>query len=296
VDGNHSHHNSNTQYIHNTIYIPHKLKAQGINRHRLARNHVIQHFLDRFHPARRVGNTVGVELFPFLSHRRFGLAAAKDEGPDAVGVAKADQSDTVNEVHAGVAALALLHDGGNGGKNNVLHILAPLIAVVVKEGNTGMVAVAVTDVLVGRFLFLFRHRRGQVIGKEIEKQLAVTVRIDVPAGQKLRQFFRIGQIAVVREADTVGVVRVQGLRFGAASGPGRGIAAVADAHVAAEFFHVVLLEHVLDETVVLAQVQAAAFGRDNAGGVLTAVLQDREAVKEHLIDLVMIIDIVKEVM
>ena len=32
-------------------------------------------------------------------------------------------------------------------------------------------------------------------------------------------------------------------------------------------------------------MQAAAFGRDNARGVLAAVLQDREAVKEHLIDL-----------
>jgi hypothetical protein len=32
-------------------------------------------------------------------------------------------------------------------------------------------------------------------------------------------------------------------------------------------------------------VQAAAFGSDDAGGVLTAVLQDSEAVKEHLIDL-----------
>jgi hypothetical protein len=90
----------------------------------------------------------------------------------------------------------------------------------------------------------------------------------------------------VREAYTVRIVGVEGLRFGATAGTGRGIPAVPDAHVAAEFDHVVLLKHVLDEAVVLAQVQAAAFGRDDAGSVLTAVLQDREAVKEHLIDLI----------
>jgi hypothetical protein len=47
----------------------------------------------------------------------------------------------------------------------------------------------------------------------------------------------------------------------------------------------VALEHVLDQAVVLAEVQAPAFGRANASGVLAAVLEHREAVKEHLIDL-----------
>jgi hypothetical protein len=115
-----------------------------------------------------VRNTVGIKLFLRLP-RRFGLPTTKDEGTNAVRITKADQSDTVNEVHAGVATLALLHDGGNGRKDNVLHIFTSLVTVVVEQGNSGMMAVAVAHVLVRRFLFLFRHGRGQMIGKQIQQ-------------------------------------------------------------------------------------------------------------------------------
>jgi hypothetical protein len=45
------------------------------------------------------------------------------------------------------------------------------------------------------------------------------------------------------------------------------------------------LKHVLDETVIFAEVETAAFGGDDAGSVLTTVLQDSEAVENALIDL-----------
>jgi soluble P-type ATPase len=45
------------------------------------------------------------------------------------------------------------------------------------------------------------------------------------------------------------------------------------------------LKDILDESIVLAQVQTSAFRRHHAGRVLTAVLQDGQAVKEQLVDL-----------
>jgi len=44
------------------------------------------------------------------------------------------------------------------------------------------------------------------------------------------------------------------------------------------------LEDVLDEAVTFAEVEAAVVGRDDAGGILAAMLQDREAVEDELVD------------
>jgi hypothetical protein len=68
-------------------------------------------------------------------------------------------------------------------------------------------------------------------------------------------------------------IGVQGLCFGAGARPGGGIANVTQAHVAPKVDHVMGLEHVLDETVVFAEVEAAAFGGYDACGVLAAVLE-----------------------
>ncbi len=57
-----------------------------------------------------------------------------------------------------------------------------------------------------------------------------------------------------------------------------------DTHVALELHHVPSLKHVPDETVVLAQVDAMAIAGDHAGRVLTAMLNDRQAVVDGLVD------------
>ncbi len=59
---------------------------------------------------------------------------------------------------------------------------------------------------------------------------------------------------------------------------------MADAHVAAQLFHVPLLEHVAHQAAALALEQLAVLGGDDAGGVLAAVLEDRERVVEAVID------------
>ncbi len=44
------------------------------------------------------------------------------------------------------------------------------------------------------------------------------------------------------------------------------------------------LEYILDEAIVFAEVETATFGGDYAGSVLAAMLEDGEAVEEHLVD------------
>ncbi len=106
----------------------------------------------------------------------------------------------------------------------------------------------------------------------------------VLADQHIRQFQRIGQIAVMGQADAVRRIHVEGLRLGCAIGARGGIAHMADAHVAAQFQHVVLLEGIAHQTAALADRQRAAGGRGDAGGVLAAVLQHRERIVQTLID------------
>jgi hypothetical protein len=124
-----------------------------------------------------------------------------------------------------------------------------------------------------------------MIGKEIEQQFGITVGIDVPPRQELRQFLGIGQVSIVRDTNSVGIIRVERLGFGATARASGRIPTVTNPHVATQFLHVMCLKDVLDETIVLSQVQAAAFGSHNASSVLAAVLQHSQAVKEHLIDL-----------
>ena len=98
------------------------------------------------------------------------------------------------------------------------------------------------------------------------------------------QLARIGEIAVVREADAVRRVHVEGLRFGGAVAPGRGIAHMAHADVALELLHVVLLEHIAHQALALAHEQLAFGDRGDARRVLAAMLQHRQRVIDPLID------------
>ena len=64
----------------------------------------------------------------------------------------------------------------------------------------------------------------------------------------------------------------------------RGTSVLADADVALELEHVLLLEHVAHQPGVLAHEQFAVLGGHDARGVLAAVLQHRQSVINALID------------
>ena len=95
---------------------------------------------------------------------------------------------------------------------------------------------------------------------------------------------RIGEVAVVREADAVRRIHVERLGFGGAVAAGGRIAHVAHADVALELLHVVLLEHVAHQALALAHEQLAVGDRGDARGVLPAMLEHRQGVIDPLID------------
>ena len=102
--------------------------------------------------------------------------------------------------------------------------------------------------------------------------------------QHLGELRRVGQIAVVGETDAVGRVDVERLRLRGAVAAGGGIADVADAGIALELEHVVLLEDVAHQAAVLAHAKLPVAGGRDAGGVLAAMLQHRQRVIDALID------------
>ena len=94
----------------------------------------------------------------------------------------------------------------------------------------------------------------------------------------------VGQIAVVRQADAVGSIDVERLRLGGAVAAGGRIAHVADADVARQLQHVLLLEHIAHQAGALARAQPALEGGHDAGGILAAMLQHRQRIVQTLID------------
>ena len=88
----------------------------------------------------------------------------------------------------------------------------------------------------------------------------------------------------MRQADAVGGVDVEGLRLGGAVAAGGRVAHVADADVALQLEHVVLLEDIAHQACALAHVELALAGGGDAGGILAAVLQHGERIVDALID------------
>ena len=107
----------------------------------------------------------------------------------------------------------------------------------------------------------------------------------VLADQDLGELGGVGEVAVVAEADAIRGVDVEGLRLGGAIAAGGGVTHVADADVALQLEHVVLLEDIAHESTALAHAQLALTrGGGDAGGVLAAMLQHRERIVEALVD------------
>ena len=127
----------------------------------------------------------------------------------------------------------------------------------------------------------------QLRGQHVEQHFGIGAGVEVAAVfafEHFAEFTRVGEIAVVREADAVRRIHVEGLRFGGVVAPGGGITHVADADVAFEFQHVMLLEDIAHEALALAHEQLAFGDRGDARRVLTAMLKHRQGVIDALID------------
>src|SRR6185436_4376827 len=102
--------------------------------------------------------------------------------------------------------------------------------------------------------------------------------------ERAAQLVRIDEVAVVAEDDAERRIHVERLRFGRRRRGARGgIAAMRDAHVAHEVAHVARAEDIAHQALALVHVEAVALGRDDAGCVLAAVLEHRQAVIEQLV-------------
>ena len=140
----------------------------------------------------------------------------------------------------------------------------------------------------GRIELQAGARELQFVREHVEQHFGVGRGVDVPAVDAehlVLQLQPVRQVAVVREDDAERRVHVERLRFFLARrGTGRRIAHLADAHVARQAAHVARAEHVAHHAVGLVHVEIVAVRRGDAGGVLTAMLQEQQAVIDQLID------------
>jgi hypothetical protein len=121
---------------------------------------------------------------------------------------------------------------------------------------------------------LFAH------GDEVDEDLGVGVaREDRPALLELRpKLFGVREVAVVADRErAAGVVDCDGLRVLDVGSAGGGVADVADGDAARELAELVLREGVLDEAHRAVRVELLAVARDDAGRLLSAVLERVEA-------------------
>ena len=97
----------------------------------------------------------------------------------------------------------------------------------------------------------------EFVGEDVEQHLGVGVGVDVAqvfAEDFLFQLQGVGEIAVVCQRQTEGGVDVERLRLGRRIAAGGGIAHLADTEIAEQGLHVLRLEHIAHQAVVLAQV------------------------------------------
>ncbi len=128
----------------------------------------------------------------------------------------------------------------------------------------------------------------QLVGQHVQQHLGIRMRIDVAAiapEHLLAQLLPVGQVAVMREDDAVRRIDVERLGLFLAGGRACGrVAHLADARRARQAAHIARAEHVAHQAVGLVHVESAAVGGRDARGVLTAVLQQQQAVVNQLID------------
>src|SRR5690606_13466316 len=186
----------------------------------------------------------------------FRLALAEHQRADAPGITETDDAVAVDEGDDGIASDAA-----------VMHVAHRL------EHDLGR------DAMVGMLL--------QAVREHVEDDLGIGFGVEMPPvgmEQRLLQLAGVDEIAVVDDGNAERRVGVERLRLVRAGGAGGGIAHVANADVALQLFHAFLVEHVRDQAIVLVDVNPAIRPRENSGGVLSAMLQDRQGVIDRLVD------------
>ena len=183
------------------------------------------------------------------------LTRTVDDRTNAVGIAKRHQPEAVDDRHGGVTPAA-----------------APVNA-----------AQRIEDILRRQIQSLL----AQFVREHVEQHLGVRAGIDmaqIGGEQLLLELIGVGQVAVVGQGDAVGRIDIERLGFGLARRTGGRVADMTDAHIALQPLHVTRMEHVPYQPVVLAQQKATFIPGHHAGGILSAVLQDRQRVIDQLID------------
>ena len=132
------------------------------------------------------------------------------------------------------------------------------------------------------------HLRLQLMREHVDQQLRVRAGVEVPAidpEQLVAQLTRVGEVAVVHEHDAVGRVHVERLRLLLLLGvAARRVANMAEAHGAEQGAHVARAVRLTHLAFGLVHVDDAAVGGRDAGRVLAAMLQQRKAVIDLLVD------------
>jgi hypothetical protein len=140
----------------------------------------------------------------------------------------------------------------------------------------------------GRIELQAGGRQLQLVREHVQQHFAVGIGVDVAAVDPehlVLQLLPVGQVAVVREDDPERRVHVERLCLGfARRRTGRRIADLADAEGAGQAAHVARAEHVAHHAVRLVHVEIAAVRRRDARCVLTAMLQQQQAVIDQLVD------------
>ena len=141
--------------------------------------------------------------------------------------------------------------------------------------------------LLGRQLLVAR-RALELVGEHVDQHLGVAAGVDVAAvdvEQLLLQRRRVGEVAVVDEDDAVRRIDVERLRLLLAVGVAGGrIAHLAEADVARQRAHVAGAKDVAHHAARLLHEALGALHRDDAGGVLAAMLQQQQGVVDQLVD------------
>ncbi len=102
--------------------------------------------------------------------------------------------------------------------------------------------------------------------------------------QKVGQLLVVHEVAVVRKTDAVRRIDVKRLRLRSLCTAGGRVTDVPHASVAGQAQHVACTEYVTDQTVALPHVQAILAPGNDAGGILPAMLHDRQRIIERLGD------------
>ena len=127
----------------------------------------------------------------------------------------------------------------------------------------------------------------QLVGEHVQQHFGIRGGVDmaqIGTVEVLGERLGIGQVAVMGQGQAVGRVDVERLRLRGAGAAGGGVTHVTDAHVADQAAHVAVAEYVPDHAVVLAQEQPVPVAGDDAGGVLSPVLKNRQSVINRLVD------------